>query len=328
MGRKYYLTNTAQAIGGTHASLATNEFALSDTPGSGSDSENVAAGAYEVTHGWEFPSGMGETDWSGNWGYSYDASSTDAAMQHGIKQLSTADGHVCRLNSSEAEQEASDFVTTHTGAGTFSESGVDLGLSASANSTDILAVFLAGNGGHAHGTAAVVVNFGSSSYIDTPWPLSITGAFISSGSSVNAPAYVTLLEEESTSDLVSTNAPTSTLNDGWIDIDGTSITPGAGDYLVFFSAIMECPDETTDDSFSIELRAGSTTLAGTTRVHKTDLTIVPTRWQINAVGYASSVGAADAIRARWNKATGARLWCFRRTLMLIKVNSSDIQTET
>jgi hypothetical protein len=105
-----------------------------------------------------------------------------------------------------------------------------------------------------------------------------------------------------------------------------SIIPGAGDYLVWFSGSIE--SNGSSDMQYVALTRGGTEISHTVRNAYTEESIPNTPFPIATHAYISGVGASETIGVSWKTDATATATMHERTLVVTKVNASDVDQAT
>jgi len=117
---------------------------------------------------------------------------------------------------------------------------------------------------------------------------------------------------------VTATADDTTTSASDVALSGMSITPGAGDYLIWFSGSMEGTTGTTTQYASIYVNGAQ--LAHTERRVFTEASIPNTSFPVATHAYVTGVGAGQAIEVRW-RTTGGTATMHQRTLAVQRLTS-------
>ncbi len=123
---------------------------------------------------------------------------------------------------------------------------------------------------------------------------------------------------------VSETASTTTTNAAYEALSGMSITPGAGDYLVWFSGTLR-NSSTGTQHVSLYLDAGQ--IAESEREITTETSIPNTRYVTATHAFIAGVTAGQTINVRWKTSAGTATM-LERTLTVTKVNAADVTQAT
>jgi hypothetical protein len=110
-------------------------------------------------------------------------------------------------------------------------------------------------------------------------------------------------------------------------MEGMSITPGAGDYLVWFSGSIESSSSADRNRFVILALAGTPIAHTERRIHDED-SIPGTPYPTATHAYISGVTAGQAIAVYWKTEGGDQTTMHERTLTVTKVDSADVTQVT
>lgn len=125
------------------------------------------------------------------------------------------------------------------------------------------------------------------------------------------------------SQVTATDSPTTTsITD--VLLTGMTLTPGAGDYMVYFSSSAENSTE-ADIKFSIYV--AGVQVAHSERYYFQEGSFPATTSPVSTHSYVSGVGASDAIEIRWRTSTGTAT-AQQRTLTVQKVVSANMTQAT
>jgi len=113
---------------------------------------------------------------------------------------------------------------------------------------------------------------------------------------------------------VNTSTTTST---SYVLLDGQTITPGAGTYVIFFSCSVSHSNAAGIVYVSIYVN-GVQVAASERRLQLTDIKQISMVVPLATQAIKSNLGAAQAIEVRW-KTSGATASCYQKTLTLLKV---------
>lgn len=103
-------------------------------------------------------------------------------------------------------------------------------------------------------------------------------------------------------------------------VNSMTLTPGAGDYMVYFSASAE---NTASSHTYFSIYAASSQVAHSERDLYTEESYPDTSYPVSTHAYISGVGASDTIEVRWRTDAGTAT-INQRTLTLQKVTAADI----
>lgn len=120
---------------------------------------------------------------------------------------------------------------------------------------------------------------------------------------------------------VTATADDSTTSTTDVVVSGMTMTPGAGDYVVWFSSSVE-NSAGTDDQF-VSLYLDGTQLAHTERQATVDSSIPGSPFPVATHAFLSGVTAGQAIDVRW-RTTGGTATMHERTLVAAPVNPADV----
>ena len=123
-----------------------------------------------------------------------------------------------------------------------------------------------------------------------------------------------------TTEVSATGSTTTTVVGSYEALSGMSITPGAGDYLVWFSGTL-WNDVTGTQLVSLFLDAGQIT--HTEREITTESSIPQTRFVTATHAYIPGVTAGQAINVQWQTSAGVATM-LEHTLTVMKVNAADV----
>ena len=119
---------------------------------------------------------------------------------------------------------------------------------------------------------------------------------------------------------VSATANDTTTSAAYTAVTGMSITPGAGDYLVWFSGSVNGDTNTTEQQVS--LFVNGVQVAHTERRADQEDSLVDTYFPVALHARLTSVGAAEAIDVRWQTSGGTATMA-ERTLTVYQINPAD-----
>jgi hypothetical protein len=126
---------------------------------------------------------------------------------------------------------------------------------------------------------------------------------------------------------VSATADDTTSSTTYTQVDSMTITPGAGDYIVWFSGTLECDTAPTFQYVSLFL--DDSQIAHTERQIETEGSIPDTDFTAVTHAYISGVTAGQAINVRWYTSDGASVATMhKRTLTVTKVTAADVSQVT
>ena len=120
---------------------------------------------------------------------------------------------------------------------------------------------------------------------------------------------------------VSDTADTTTVSGTYELVSGMTITPGAGDYLVWFSGSLESTAGGSTQNVSLFVDGGQIT--HTEREILTEGSIPDTPFTAVTHAFLPGVTAGQAINVRW-RTSGGTATMHQRTLVLTKVNAADV----
>ena len=103
-------------------------------------------------------------------------------------------------------------------------------------------------------------------------------------------------------------------------LDDMTLTPGAGDYLVWFTGSLKGDDHPSTQYVSIY--AGGTKIDHTERIFFTEGSIPDTPMTVATQAYVTGVGASDKIEVYWHS-DGHPATATERTLMVQKVTAGS-----
>lgn len=141
-----------------------------------------------------------------------------------------------------------------------------------------------------------------------------TGYYYNSGTP-GTPVWTQLITTPTVTE-VSATGTINTTSGTDVLATGMSITPGAGDYFVMFSTSVE--NNTTGTTSFVSIYVNNVQVAHTERRWFTEGSIPNTASPMTTQVYVTSVGAAQAIEARW-RVTGGTGSMYQRTLTIIKL---------
>ena len=118
---------------------------------------------------------------------------------------------------------------------------------------------------------------------------------------------------------VSATADTTTSNTSDVLVDSMTITPGAGDYHIWFSGSVE--SSATSYQY-VSLYVNGVQLAHTEREIYTEGSITNTSFPVATHARVTGVGAGQAIEVRWRTTTGTATM-HERTLMVTPITAAD-----
>jgi len=118
-------------------------------------------------------------------------------------------------------------------------------------------------------------------------------------------------------DQVNAVADTNSSSTTFVLIDGMTVTPGTGQYMVMFSSSIECMEPDTEQ-FAI-LYVGGSPVAHTERKIDTEASLANTSFPISIQALVSVTNAAHAIEVRWKCPTGDQMTCHQRTLVVKRI---------
>ena len=127
-----------------------------------------------------------------------------------------------------------------------------------------------------------------------------------------------------TTEVSATGSTTTTLLSTYEALLGMSITPGAGDYLVWFSGTLR--NSSTGTQY-VSLFLDSSQIMHTERQMTTEVSIPNTRFVTAIHAYISGVADGEAINVQWHTSAGTATM-LERTLTVTKVDPADIWQET
>ena len=119
---------------------------------------------------------------------------------------------------------------------------------------------------------------------------------------------------------VSATANDTTTSAAYTAVTGMSITPGAGDYLVWFSGSVNGNTNTTEQQVS--LFVNGVQVAHTERRADQEDSLTNTYFPVALHARLTGVGAAEAIDVRW-QTTGGTATMAERTLTVYQINAAD-----
>ncbi|MBP9813902.1 LamG domain-containing protein [Candidatus Woesebacteria bacterium] len=127
---------------------------------------------------------------------------------------------------------------------------------------------------------------------------------------------------------VTVTSDTTTTNTTYEQMDTMSITPGAGDYLVYFSTSIKKSTGGSDQFISLYVNGAQIThterqIGSDTSFDAGDISSHP----ISIQAYVASVGAGQAIEVRWKTSAGTAT-AHERTLIAQPVTASDMSQAT
>jgi hypothetical protein len=127
---------------------------------------------------------------------------------------------------------------------------------------------------------------------------------------------------------VSSSVNTTASSTTYVQMDSMTLTPGAGDYLIYFSSSVGSSD-VSSVSASIFVGGSEVTHSERTLYFETSYASVSTLWNIATQAYVANVGATAAIEIRWKSDLAASVFrSHSRTLIVQKVNSTDVSQAT
>jgi len=112
----------------------------------------------------------------------------------------------------------------------------------------------------------------------------------------------------------------TTTNTWYTSLDSMSITPGAGDYMVWFSGSME--GNTSNSRQDIEISVNGTGVAHTERQMFTENSILNTSMPVATHAKVTGLGSGEAIEVRWRTSAGTATM-HERTLVVYEITASD-----
>jgi len=110
---------------------------------------------------------------------------------------------------------------------------------------------------------------------------------------------------------------TGTSSGSYALASGMTLTPGAGNYMVWFSSSIE--GNGGNDYIYVCLFVGGVQVAHTERRHYTESSIPNTAVPVAFQAYITGVGATDAIEVHWLITGGGSATMHQRTLTIVKV---------
>jgi hypothetical protein len=150
--------------------------------------------------------------------------------------------------------------------------------------------------------------------IDVRWRTSAGTATMHQRTLVVAPISA------ATSSQATATADDTTTSAADVAVSGMSVTPGAGDYLIWFSGSMEGNTATTTQYASIYVNGSQ--LAHTERRIFTEASIPNNSFPVTAHAYVTGVGAGQAIEVRW-RTSGGTATMHERTLVVAQASASS-----
>ena len=164
--------------------------------------------------------------------------------------------------------------------------------------------------------AAEVLDVGASDAIEVRW--------LTTSATAVAHERTLVVDEITDADVtqVSATGNTTTTNTSYpsTEMDTMTITPGAGDYLVWFSTSIA--NSTTSDHQFISIFSGGSQVTHTEREMYTEGSIANTSFPMQTHARITGVGASDEIEVRWFT-EGGTATAFERTLVIRKVEAAD-----
>jgi len=129
--------------------------------------------------------------------------------------------------------------------------------------------------------------------------------------------------DEGLVDEVNNATEINTSSTSYVAMTGMTITPGAGDYLVFFSAQFRKTQSGVTNTIQFAIHKDSTIEAHTER----DITVEESldagnNYPGGTIAYLPSVGAGVAINIRW-KISGETAYCTEKTLTVVKIETTQ-----
>ncbi|MCE9538004.1 MAG: hypothetical protein K8R85_02140, partial [Bacteroidetes bacterium] len=113
---------------------------------------------------------------------------------------------------------------------------------------------------------------------------------------------------------VSSTSSTTTTSSSYTQINSMSITPGAGNYMVFFQSSVKNSSDDRTANFSIYVNGAQIAESEITIFAPHRESIIP----ISCIAYVTGVLAGEAIEVRW-KTSGSTETCYDRTLIVYRV---------
>ncbi|KPK98272.1 MAG: hypothetical protein AMJ95_04715 [Omnitrophica WOR_2 bacterium SM23_72] len=109
---------------------------------------------------------------------------------------------------------------------------------------------------------------------------------------------------------------TTTTSGSYVLASDMTLTPGAGNYMVWFSSSVE--NSSGDDYIYVCLFVGGAQVGHTERRFYTEGSIPDTSVPIAFQAYITGVGVADSIEVRWCRVTSGTATMHQRTLTVMK----------
>lgn len=103
-----------------------------------------------------------------------------------------------------------------------------------------------------------------------------------------------------------------------------TLTPGAGDYMVYFSGSMQ--NSVTGDTY-ISLYSNGVQIAHSERYLVTEESFPSTKYPVATHAYIAGIGASDVIEVKWRTSTGTAT-AYNRTLTVQKVTAGNMSQAT
>ena len=137
-----------------------------------------------------------------------------------------------------------------------------------------------------------------------------------------------VVEPMTPADTFEASSATDTTTSSTSDVlaTGMTLTPGAGDYLVWFSSSVEA--NTTGTNQYVSIYQNGSQVAHTEREIYTEGSINNTSFPIATHAHIISLGASQSIEIRWRTTGISTATMHERTLVLQKIDSADISTAT
>ena len=164
-------------------------------------------------------------------------------------------------------------------------------------------------------TQLYVTGVGAGETIDVRWR--------TSGGTATMHERTLTVEQVTPADMSQVNATgdVSTTSGSDVVVSGMTLTPGAGDYLVWFSGSVEASGGNTTQNVSIYVNGVKA--AHTEREVFTEGSIPDTSFPVATQLYVTGVGAGDTIDVRW-RTSGGTATMHERTLTVEQVTPADI----
>ncbi|MHC4072682.1 MAG: hypothetical protein ACYTGS_11740, partial [Planctomycetota bacterium] len=132
---------------------------------------------------------------------------------------------------------------------------------------------------------------------------------------------VTKVNDANVTPAIATNTATTT-NTDYEQIDTMAVTPGAGDYLIWFSGSIMNPTDTSVQHVSLFVNTSQVGLEHTEREIDQEDSLGDTYFPVATHARVTGIGATDVINVRWKRDTGTATMK-ARTLTVYKINAAD-----